>query len=281
MTSVTTSDGVSVAVHDLGGDGPPVVLAHAAGLHGRVWEPLARRLAPELRCISFDERGHGRSALPPANDFGWHGFALDVLAVVDGMGLERPYGVGHSSGGAALLLAEEARPGTFTALYCFEPALVPVDPPLGPDRGSWLAALTRRRTEVFASRDQAYANFASKPPFAGLHPDALRAYVDHGFEDLPDGGVRLLCRPESEALVYEMASAHDGFPRLGDVRCPVTLACGADTDAFGPPALAAQAARLPRVRTEALPGLGHLGPLEDPDAVALSILRSFASHDDL
>ncbi|MBA2436887.1 MAG: alpha/beta hydrolase, partial [Acidimicrobiia bacterium] len=38
---VTTTDGVDIAVHDLGGRGRPLVLAHATGLHGLVWQPLA------------------------------------------------------------------------------------------------------------------------------------------------------------------------------------------------------------------------------------------------
>src|SRR5215210_4499717 len=116
--TVTTADGVAIAVHHLGGSGPPVVMAHATGLHGLVWSPLAAALSDELTCIAFDQRGHGRSGDPPGLDFDWAGFGRDAIAVVDGLGLERPLGVGHSSGAAGLLLAEEARPGTFAGLYC-------------------------------------------------------------------------------------------------------------------------------------------------------------------
>jgi pimeloyl-ACP methyl ester carboxylesterase len=275
VPSVTTSDGVDVAVHDLGGEGHPALLAHATGLHGLVWTPLAARLADRFHCVSFDARGHGDSGLPSEAELDWYGFARDVLAVVDGLGLERPYGVGHSSGATALLLAEEARPGTFEALYCFEPVIVPVHPPLGRDRGNWLASAARRRREVFPSRADALGNYASKPPFASVEPDALRAYVDHGFEDLDEGGVRLKCRAETEAVTNEMASAHDCFGRLSRVRCPVALAGGSETDAVGPSTLEAQARPLPLAHTEVLPGLTHLGPLEDPEAVALSIRRFF------
>ncbi len=273
-TTVTTSDGVEVTVHDLGGSGRPVVMAHATGLHGLVWSPVAASLADAFRCISFDQRGHGHSGDPPDLDFDWRGFGRDVRAVVDGLGLQRPFGVGHSAGAAGLLLAEEASPGTFAALHCYEPIVVPVDPPLGRDEANWLAAGARRRRDVFESPEQAYEHYRAKGPFARWDDQALRLYVDHGFEPDPEGGVRLACRPENEALVYEMATANDCFARLGVVRCPVMLARGSDSDGLAPSTVEAMEARLERVKTEVLPGLSHFGPLEDPPLVAAAI-RSF------
>jgi pimeloyl-ACP methyl ester carboxylesterase len=275
VPQVTTTDGVDIAVHDLGGRGRPLVLAHATGLHGLVWQPLAAELIDDYRCFSLDARGHGDSDLPAGLDFAWSGLALDILAVIDGLGLERPLGVGHSSGGAAMLLAEQERPDTFAALYCFEPTVLAADPPLGRDPDNWMAMGARRRRERFASRQEAYDNYASKPPFSGVAPAALQAYVDHGFADLPGGDVELKCRGEHEALVHEMASAHDAYAHLGEVHCPVMLAYGEGTEAFGPNLIKAQAARLPDVRTEVVAGVGHLGPLEDPGAVAASIRRFF------
>jgi pimeloyl-ACP methyl ester carboxylesterase len=276
VRSLPSTDGVTVAVHDLGGDGPPLLFAHATGFHGLVWSPMAAHLAESFHCWSFDERGHGDSPPPADGRFDWHGFGDDVLAVVDGLGLERPFAVGHSAGGAALLLAEEARPGTFRSLYCYEPIVLPVDPPIGPQDDNPLAVGALRRREVFASRDEAYANYSSKPPFNVLNPSALRAYVDHGFADLDDGTVRLKCRRENEAQTYRMGSAHNAYQRFDEVRCPVTLACGEHTDAITPAVLAVQAAALPSSRTEVMSGLGHFGPLQDPAAVAASVLRAFA-----
>ena len=119
MPTATTVDGVSIAVHALGGSGPPLLMAHGTGLHGRVWEPVASGLAGRFHCVAFDERGHGDSGLPPGLDFDWRGFGRDVLAVVDELGLQQPFAMGHSCGGAALIMAEAARPGTFQALWCY------------------------------------------------------------------------------------------------------------------------------------------------------------------
>jgi len=270
---VTTADGATIAVHDMGGDGPTLVLSHATGFNGRVWEPMVAHLRERFHCVAFDQRRHGDSAPPRGADFRWHGFAEDVLAVVDHFAFETPFGVGHSAGGTALLLAEEARPGTFAALYCFEPVVPAADPPLGRDPDSWLAAAARKRRDVFASRQVAYEHYASKPPLGDLDPACLRAYVDHGFEDLADGTVRLKCRPEQEARVAEMATEHDCFARLGRISCPVMLAGGEATEGLAH-AVEPLVSRLPRgAQTEVLPALGHLGPLQDPAAVAMSALR--------
>src|SRR5437868_6259323 len=111
VPTFTSSDGFDVAAWDLGGDGPPVLMAHATGFHGLVWRPMAAAL-PDFRCYSFDERGHGDSFRPPGHDYDWIGFADDALTVVDGLGLGHPFGIGHSAGAAALLMAEAFRPGT-------------------------------------------------------------------------------------------------------------------------------------------------------------------------
>lgn len=271
--TVTTPSGVPLAVHDLGGAGPTLVLAHASGFHGLVWRAVAAALADRFRCVAVDHRGHGDSGAPAGDDFSWAGFGEDLLAVVDGLGAGRPWGAGHSAGATALLLAEQARPGTFAGLYCFEPVLVPAVPPLGPDPASWLAAAARRRREVFASRSEAQAAYAARPPLAALHPAVLADYVGHGFRG-EGGAVRLKCRREHEALIAEQATAHDGFVRLGEVGCPVVVACGSRSEALPPDRAAALAARLPDPRLDVVAGVGHLGPLEDPAAVAASIART-------
>ena len=61
---VTSPDGVRLAVHDLGGDGPPLLLSHATGFHGHVFAPLAAALSARFHCWAIDYRGHGSSERP-------------------------------------------------------------------------------------------------------------------------------------------------------------------------------------------------------------------------
>ncbi|HEV7886837.1 MAG TPA: alpha/beta hydrolase [Acidimicrobiales bacterium] len=305
---IRTDDGVELAVYDFGGpdgaggqprssspgavdpgamdlDAPALLLAHATGFHARCWLPVVAVLREHFHCYAFDERGHGDSSTPPDGDFDWHRFADDALGVVDHFGLRRPFAVGHSCGGALLLLAEAARPGTFRALYTFEPVVMPFDepPPAGSLPDNPLAAGARKRRSEFPSYEAALENFSSKPPMAGFRPDALEAYVRFGFEPLDQaaaragGPVRLKCSGEDEARTYEAAAFNGVYPRLGEVRCPVTLACGELTTAFDEAAMLRNEARLPLARVEVLPGLTHFGPLEGPDLLVARVLHAFLS----
>ncbi len=268
---VTSSDGLTVAAYDLGGDGPDVLLVHATGFCAGVWAPVVEHL-DGFRVAALDVRGHGRSDAPevePTNGMSWAGTAADVLAVVDGLGLERPVGVGHSMGGASLLIAELDRPGTFRGVWAFEPIVMP--PEVAAGGSNPLAEGARRRRRTFESRQAAYDNFASKPPFAALDPSALAAYVRDGFAEAEDGSVSLRCRPEVEAATYEMGSQHHTFERLGGIDTEVTVVRGRE-DPFSPAVFApAVAEAIPRGTLEDHPDLGHFGPLEDPAAIAASI----------
>ena len=275
-----TPDGVGLAVYDFAGSGDDLLLVHATGFCAEVFVPLARALGADYHCWGLDLRAHGRSDRPLDDNFAWSGFSTDVLAALDHLGLDRPWAFGHSCGGAALLLAEEARPGTFRSLHCFEPVVVrePME---------WLAAQdnplsvgARRRRETFPSREDAYLNFSSKPPFSNLDPEVLDCYVDAGFQVIPaeDGGdgraIRLACRRDDEAEIYTHGASHGAFGHLNEITCPVALSCGADTDAFGVSFLEADATQLARSTVEVLPGIGHFGPLEQPLLVADSVRRS-------
>ena len=127
MLMLPTSDGLRIAVHDHGGAGRPTLLCHATGLHAAVWEPLSAALGDRGRRWALDFRAHGASPVPEGMDLAWSGMADDVLAAVDGLSLARGaiLGVGHSMGGAALLLAEQARPGTCSGLWIYEPIAPP------------------------------------------------------------------------------------------------------------------------------------------------------------
>ncbi len=277
----TEHHGRAPVVHDLGGVGPTLVFAHATGFHGRVWEPLAAELAEDFHCVAIDFSGHGDTPLPTPSDAGvdWRIFGDDVVATLDTLPATGPvFGVGHSMGGAALTMAERTRPGSFASLYLFEPIIFPkrdlgegaAGPAVNP-----LALGARKRREVFDSRQEAHDNYAGKPPLNALHPDALRAYVEHGFADLPDGTVRLKCRGADESAIYMSSTTHDAYDHLDEVACPVTVAGGVDG---GAPAINAQAVAdaAPVGRFETIDGVGHFGPLEDPARLADHIRAAFA-----
>lgn len=246
-----------------------LLFVHATGFHARVWDPVIAALT--AACVAIDQPGHGDAPAPHEPDFDWTILGPAVLDAVDA--LERPFGVGHSSGATALLMAEQARPGTFAALWLYEPIVVPIEDPLPPTENP-LSEGARRRREVFESRDAAYDNFASKPPFSSLDPAALRAYVDYGFDDLDDGSVRLKCRAEIEARYYLTQASHTTFRHLDKVRCPVTLVRGDDPDRVPGSFVVSIAARLASPRIDTIDNADHFGPLQQPAAVATSIINA-------
>ncbi len=276
-SQIFTASGIRLAVHDWGGDGTPVLLAHPTGFHGRVWEEVAERLlADGCHVWSFDFRGHGDSDAPALDDDGysWHGFADDALAVTEHLGLAgHPdlVAAGHSKGGTALLLGEAKTPGTYARVWAYEPIIFEAETPLEPQDDFFLARSARKRRNVWNSRDEAYESYASKPPLNVMTPQSLRAYVDYGFRDNGDGTVALKCRPEVEARVYAMGPNHGAWQVLPDINAEVVVACGERSTSIDPALATRIAERLPRGRVEVFAGLGHFGPEEDPDACARSI----------
>ena len=281
----TTPDGVELAVYDFGGTGPDLLLVHATGFCAGVLLPLARALSDRFRCHALDLRGHGRSGRPADGNFAWSGFGVDVQTVVDRLGLDRPAGFGHSCGGASLLLAEQARPGTFRSLYLFEPVVVPDQAVPFPLAENPLSRGARRRRATFPSAEDAYVNFAAKPSFGVLDPEVLQRYVEDAFEVVPDaeGGdgreIRLRCDRDDEAEVYVHGFANGVYARLPEVACPTVFAFGEDTDSFGADVMGADAGRVAHATVEAFPGLGHFGPLERPGVVAEAVAGALRAHD--
>jgi pimeloyl-ACP methyl ester carboxylesterase len=270
------ADGLTLVVHDWGGSGAPVLLAHPTGFHGRVWAPVARTLVAAGHHVwSFDFRGHGDSDRSP-DGYRWAGFVDDVESIGDQLGIlshESLLGVGHSKGAASLLLLEARRPGSFNRLWCYEPIVFPTDEELARNEDAPLAVSARKRRAVWSSLDEAEASFSSKPPLDVLDPEVLHDYVSYGLTERTHGMVGLKCRPEDEAEIYAEMTTNGVYSCLRDVRCPTLIACGEVTDAIVPKLGQMVVDRLPDARLEVIPGLGHFGPMQDPAAIAASILR--------
>jgi pimeloyl-ACP methyl ester carboxylesterase len=103
------SGGVRLAVRDSGGDGTVAVLLHGLGAPQRSWDRVAPLLAPHLRVVTYDQRGHGASAATA--DYSLDAFLADLQAVRDTLALEHPLLVGHSFGGLLAVQHAAAHPG--------------------------------------------------------------------------------------------------------------------------------------------------------------------------
>lgn len=278
---VEVAEGVELALHRLGGDGPPLLFVHATGFNGRTYGPLTSRLTEHFTVWAPDLRAHGWSPPPAERDFLWTTLANDLLGIVDHLGIAHSEldCVGHSIGAATLLLADAQRPGTIRRMYGYEPVVWRIEDQFGPGENP-LIALTTKRREEFASRGEAFERFASRPPFSGVRADALASYLAHGFEDLPDGSVRLRCRAADEAATYD-GEWVSTTARLEGGQTPVVIGKGlemlsADVGSdIGVPAHEA----LGNSRLITYHGLGHFGPFEAPDAIASDALATLLGQE--
>lgn len=267
---VASSMGVQVAVHDLGGAGPTLLVSHATGFHGRCYQPMADAIADRAHSIAFDYRGHGDTRRPDG-PISWERYGDDAEAVA--ATLDSPVAAfGHSMGGACLLMAAHRNSGLFHHLVLFEPIVFPPSGLRPEGAPNPMVEGARRRRSAFPSYAAAIANYASKPPLNAFTPAALEAYVHFGFAEGEDGMVHLKCRPETEAGTFEIGGTHRTWDLLPEIETPVLVVAGVVQE-MQPSAIAAQVAeRLPNGRYLQLDHLDHFGPMTHPAEVAELVL---------
>lgn len=98
--------------YDEAGEGPAVVLLHAAIGDRRMWDAQFAELAAGHRVIRYDRRGFGETG----GETGEHAHYEDLLALLDARGIEQAALVGASMGGACALDAALAAPERITRL---------------------------------------------------------------------------------------------------------------------------------------------------------------------
>ena len=98
--------GIRLHVADAGPDGsarPPVLLLHGWPQHWYMWRRVIRGLEGEFRLLAPDLRGIGWSDAP-GHGYDGETFAADQVALLDALGIERAFVIGHDWGGWTALL---------------------------------------------------------------------------------------------------------------------------------------------------------------------------------
>lgn len=99
MLHLATDDGVSLHYRLDGPEAAPVlVLSNSLGTNLDMWEPQMAALVQTYRVLRYDTRGHGQSGLPPA-PYQVDRLGKDVLALMDGLKIDRAMFCGLSMGG--------------------------------------------------------------------------------------------------------------------------------------------------------------------------------------
>ncbi|MBI4884669.1 MAG: alpha/beta hydrolase [Actinobacteria bacterium] len=273
---VSSTSGVELATHDLGGTGTTLLISHATGFHGRCYWPIATLLADTFHSMAFDYRGHGDTARPEGG-IDWQRYGDDAFAMATRLTQtigEPIVAFGHSMGGASLLMAAHRDPTLFRRIIAFEPIVFPPPNVAADDNPeSMLVAAARRRRTTFPSYEEAIAHYSSKPPLNAFTADALAAYVRHGFISDPDGTIHLKCLPATEADTFAGGGLHGTWDRLPEIATEV-LVVGGRPEGIGPATIAGRIAeRLPNGRYLRRDDLDHFGPMTHP-AECAEIIRA-------
>ncbi len=115
MPQVPVND-TRLYIEDTGGPGAPVLFSHGLLYSCRMWDAQVPSLRGRFRCISFDHRGQGQSAVT-AGDYDMDRLAEDAAALIGGLGVQPVHFVGHSMG-AMVGMRVAARHRSWSARWC-------------------------------------------------------------------------------------------------------------------------------------------------------------------
>jgi pimeloyl-ACP methyl ester carboxylesterase len=256
-------------VFDEQGAGAPLVLVHGTGAQASSWgRSVADLAAGGHRVIAYDRRGYGRSTHRPVRDYRVH--VADLAAVIEHVGAPAQV-FGWSSGGNTALALATVRPELFASLVVLEApwhGLRGVTPDM-------LAALGRAKLAQARGRErEAAATFfrwASGLRDGSNGYDRLTAAAQ---EELAGNAAVVLA--ELDPHPFGLMMEHIPTSRLAGRPFPITWLLGAESrDWYGRLHARVEAA-VPGLRTERIPGVGHLAHVEAPDAFAAAVLKALS-----
>jgi 3-oxoadipate enol-lactonase len=238
------------------GEGPPVVFVHGLGGTSHVWHGVMLAMAQHHHVVAMDLRGHGRSA--GKGKFSIEGWAKDVEKLIRHLELPAVTLVGHSMGTLVVQHLAQTQPDMVDNLILvggishFEPStveryrdradLIEKDG-LDPVVDSWLAGAVSPQSH------------ATKAGMVGL--------LRETFLRNDPAMYAKACRALSKAPKI----------RTDEIGQPTLMITGAH-DRSTPLAMAEELKRgIPVSRIKVLADVGHWSPLEDPGAVAASMLE--------
>ncbi|HVM53154.1 MAG TPA: alpha/beta hydrolase [Acidimicrobiales bacterium] len=112
-------NGQRLFFEDSGGDGPAVLLSHGFLMDSTMFDPQVEALAPEFRCIRWDERAFGRTEFD-GKPFTYWDSAADAIGLLDHLGIESAVLGGMSQGGFLSMRAALAHPDRVRALVLID-----------------------------------------------------------------------------------------------------------------------------------------------------------------
>ena len=240
------------------GHGPLALMFHGITGNGYVFTPVIERLASHFRCVSFDQRGHGRSS-KPARGYDAASFAGDIAQLVRHLQLGPALVIGHSLGARNALVAAAKHPDLIAGVVAID--FVPF---IENEVFDALDARVAGGDQVFADIESAKAYLANRYPKLPARAIELRAR--YGMVAVA-GGLRPLADPHAMRAI-STGLREDLAPVLNAVRVPVLLIRGAESKLVSRNAWERARASRPDMPAMEIPSVDHYVQEEDPEAVA-------------
>ena len=239
--------------------GIPLLLVHAVGDSGRIFEGLLDRLPASLHAFAPTLRGHG-DASRPESGYRSHHFAADLAAFMDEVGLQAAVVAGGSSGGLVAQRFAIDYPDRVRGLVLLGSPLTLGDKPGAAQL--WDTTFSKLADPVDPAFVRGFAESTLTRPMPGTLLDAA---VSEGLK-VP----AFVWRATVRGILDDDFSAE-----LGRIAAPTLIIWG-DADALLPREDQEALARGIRgARLLTYPGAGHAFYWEDPAAAAKD-LASFA-----
>ncbi|TGK15666.1 alpha/beta hydrolase [Leptospira fluminis] len=198
--------GLSLSYIDAGRKkAPPVLIAHANGYSAGCYRYYTEKLSKKFRVLALDFCGHGESQ-PSLEWKNWSFFRDQILALVESENLENCIGIGHSMGGASLLLSSYVRPEKFRKIIALDPVVLDIKSVLYAyffRTAMAKGALSRRRE--FSDLNLIRRAYRKRSAFANWDDGIFEDYLKSCFRKEKDKVV-LRCPPELEAKIFNSAN---------------------------------------------------------------------------
>jgi pimeloyl-ACP methyl ester carboxylesterase len=249
----------------------PLILQHTAGADGRQWRHLLedadfQRL---FRMIAYDLPYHGRS-LPPVTERWWEqDYALSsdvlietVLAISQGLELDRPVYMGCSIGGFLAPDLALYRPETFRAVVGLNAGLG-IDP-----------AKRNRESEASWAHPRVGGQWRAAAMLANTSPKSPEAYRrETGW--IYDQGAQVAMTGDLTYYNQDHDLTEEEAARIDTSKIPVYLLTGEYDQLAYEDGTARLARAIKGSHFQVVPGLGHFGPSENPEDFKAALLPLF------
>jgi 3-oxoadipate enol-lactonase len=242
-----------------------VFLLHGVGGGHQAWAQTLPALASHgYRAIAWDAPGYGNST--PAEPYTTLELARALHRLMAHVGARRNVVLGHSMGGMIAQEAFAVGPDSIHGLILFA-----TSPAFGKPGGDWQQQFLQSR---FAPLDAGVG-------MAGLAPELVRGMFAPGASKAGMAAAVAVMSDVPEATYRAALSAIVSFNRLDNlthINVP-TLCLAAELDKNAAPAVMEKmAARIPGAHYVCLPGVGHLGNMEQPNAFNTAVLKFLSQH---